>query len=167
MKLQKIYDVFEEALPTIFFMSVFVVMTFGVFSRYVLGFYASWSVEFSSYSFVWLSFVGAAYVRRFGSHIKIEIMYAMIEPALHPVVRMVIWLFKEIIILLFLVLLIVFSFQLASRSALFRSQAMQLSQFWLYIAPAVGGVLFTIREIPDAYRQFKKGFNEPTTKLGA
>lgn len=165
-RFRRIHDVIEETIPMLFFLSIFFVMTFGVLSRYVLGFYWSWNVEFSSYAFVWLTFVGSAYVRRMGSHIKIEIVYALIEPKLPPVVRMIIWIFKEIVIIAFLVLLVRFGYELSVRSVRFRSQAMQLSQYWLYISAAVGGFFFLLREIPDAVRQFRRGFDEPTTHIG-
>jgi TRAP-type C4-dicarboxylate transport system permease small subunit len=127
--------------------------------------YGSWIVEYSSYAFVWLSFVGAPYVRKLGAHIKIEILYATVEPKLSPAVRLIIWLIKEIAVIAYLLLLVRLGYELASRSANFRSQAMQLSQFWLYISAALGGAMFLIREIPGAYQQFRKGFSEPTTHI--
>ncbi len=155
------YDRLEEGLPMLFFLLIFGLMTVGVFLRYLFGFSFAWNVELVRYSFVWLTFAGAAYVRRTGSHIKIEIIFVALDRVLPPAGRMIVWAIKELLILTFLILLIVLSRELADRSRAFMSQAMQLSQYYLYISVAVGAIMFMLREIPDAVRTFRKGFDEP------
>jgi TRAP-type transport system small permease protein len=168
MKLSSIsrfHDFFEEALPTVCFFAIFLTMCVGVLYRYVFRLSFAWNVEFSLWSFVWLTFVGSAKVRRTNSHIKIDIVYGVLERRMSPTVRMISWLFKELIIVGFLVLLVSLSYELAVRSWAFRSQAMQWRQSYLYISVAVGAVLFLLREIPDAVRTFRRGFDEPLTAL--
>ena len=159
------YDRIEEAVPLFFFFGILVLMTSGVILRYVFSFTFPWNVELARYAFVWLTFLGAAYVRRHHAHIKIEIAYAVLERRMSPLLRRIIWLFKEIAIVSFLILLIILGAELAWRSRAFRSQAMQLSQFFLYIAPSIGGAMFLFREIAGAIRQWKEGFDEPTARI--
>jgi TRAP-type transport system small permease protein len=163
--IRRFHDVFEEALPTICFFAIFLTMCVGVLYRYVFRLSFAWNVEFSLWSFVWLTFVGSAKVRRTNSHIKIDIVYGVLERRMSPTVRMVFWFFKELVIVSFLVLLVLLSYELAQRSWAFRSQAMQWRQSYLYISVAFGAVLFLFREIPDAVRTFRRGFDEPLTQL--
>lgn len=165
MKERNWYDLIEELIPMAFFFGIFVLMSSGVILRYVFSFTFPWNVELARYAFVWLTFLGAAYVRKNHSHIRIEIAYAFVEKRMSPAARRIVWIVKEIAILGFLILLIALSIELALRSRAFRSQAMQLSQFYLYIAPALGGLMFLFREIADAVRQWKQGFDEPTANI--
>lgn len=163
--IRRAHDILEEALPTICFFAIFLTMCVGVLYRYVFRLSFAWNVEFSLWSFVWLTFVGSAGVRKTNSHIKIDIVYGILERRMPPALRMLFWLFKELAIVAFLVLLVLFSYELAQRSWAFRSQAMQWRQSYLYISVAVGAVLFLLREIPDAVRTFRRGFDEPLTAL--
>ena len=161
----KLYEKIEEGLSMLFFVGILLLMISGVILRYIFSFTFPWNIELARYAFVWLTFVGAAYVRHQRAHIKIEIAYAFFEKRMPPSARRVIWLVKEVPVLLFLVLLVALSVVLAWRSRVFRSQAMQISQFFLYIAPAVGGVMFLLREVSEAVRQWREGFQEPTSNL--
>lgn len=163
--IQRAYDVIEEALPTICFFAIFITMCVGVLYRYVFRLSFAWNVEFSLWSFVWLTFIGSATVRKTNSHIKIDILYGVLERRMSPRVRMVFWLLKELAIVTFLVLLVILSIELSQRAWAFRSQAMQWRQSYLYISVAVGAGLFLLREIPDAVRTFRRGFDEPLTVL--
>lgn len=163
--IRRFHDVFEEALPTICFFAIFLTMCVGVLYRYVFRLSFAWNVEFSLWSFVWLTFVGSAKVRKTNSHIKIDIVYGVLERRMSPTVRMITWLAKELIIVGFLVLLVILSYELAVRSWAFRSQAMQWRQSYLYISVGFGALLFLLREVPDAVRTFRRGFDEPLTQL--
>jgi TRAP-type C4-dicarboxylate transport system permease small subunit len=156
--IRRLHDAVEETLPTIFFFAIFLTMCVGVLFRYVFRLSFAWNVEFSL-------FVGSAKVRKTNSHIKIDVVYGVLERRMSPTLRMVCWLFKEAVIVVFLVLLVFLSYELALRSWAFRSQAMQWRQSYLYISVAVGAGMFLLREIPDAVRTFRQGFEEPLTVL--
>ena len=164
-QVRRIHTFIEEALPTICFFAIFFTMCVGVLYRYVFRLSFAWNVEFSLWSFVWLTFLGSALVRRTNSHIKIDIVYGILERRMSPALRMLVWLFKELVIVAFLVTLVLLSIRLTQRSWLFRSQALQWRQSFLYISVAVGAVLFLLREVPDAIRVFRGGFDQPLTKI--
>jgi len=71
------------------------------------------------------------------------------------VARRGIWLFSEILTVGFLIVLVYFGFILADKTWRFKSQAMQIPQFFLYISVPVGALLYLFREIPGAIREFK------------
>ncbi len=154
----KIYDTIEEIVPVVLFLFIFALMSFQIFTRYLLHFTLPWNIELSRYTFVWLSFVGAAYVRKKHAHIKIEILFNYLNRKLPAGFQKALWLFKEILTLLYLVALIYFGFILAYKSRRFMSQAMQISQFFLYISVSVGSVLYLLREIQLSYQEYKENF---------
>lgn len=158
--LHKIYDKLEESISLVFFLLIFVLMTFGVFNRYVFGKTFSWNIELCRYSFVWLTFVGAAFVRKQDAHIKIEILFNYINKKLSPGTQRVIWFIKEILTVAFLIQLIYFGFILANKTWRFKSQAMQIPQFFLYISVTVGAILYLLREIPAAFRYYREHFSK-------
>jgi TRAP-type C4-dicarboxylate transport system permease small subunit len=131
-------------------------MVVGVFLRYVFGISFAWNIELSRYSFVWLTFVGAAYVRRDDGHIKIDLFSKYAMKKLPPAGRLVYWTVVKIVIIVYLALLIYFSYTLSIRSWRFKSQAMQIPQFFLYISVGIGALMYIVREIVDSAVKFKK-----------
>jgi TRAP-type C4-dicarboxylate transport system permease small subunit len=141
------YDMLEEAVCVFFFLLIFFLMNLGVFGRYFFDLSFEWNIELCSYSFVWLTFLGAAFVRKKYSHIKVEFFYTAAVRRLPLAGRRAIYLIKELIMFFFLGTLIVLGVELAVRSWRFASQAMQISQFFLYISVPVGAAMFLYREI--------------------
>jgi TRAP-type C4-dicarboxylate transport system permease small subunit len=145
--LKRVYDVLEEAVCAFFFLLIFLLMNLGVFGRYFFNLSFEWNIELCSYSFVWLTFLGAAFVRKKYAHIKVDFFYIAAVRRLPLAGRQALYLFKELIMILFLGALIVLGVELALRSWRFLSQAMQISQFFLYISVPVGAAMFLYREI--------------------
>ena len=152
------YNKIEEYIPLVFFLFIFFLMATQVFTRYILNYTLPWNIELCRYTFVWLTFVGAAYVRKMDSHIKIEIFFNYVYGKIPLNQQKIIWLLKESVTLLYLVALIIFGYILAYKSRRFMSQAMQISQFFLYISVSVGIVFFLIREIQDMICYYQKHF---------
>lgn len=152
------YNKFEEYIPLILFLFIFSLMAIQVFTRYIFNFTLPWNIELCRYTFVWLTFVGAAYVRKMDSHIKIEIFFNYIYEKMSLNQQKAIWLFKELLTILYLIALIIFGYILAYKSRRFMSQAMQISQFFLYISVSVGTVFFFVREIQDIIYYYRVHF---------
>jgi len=162
------YDIIEEYIAYVFFSVIFVLMVFGVVTRYLFHTSYSWNIELCRYSFVWLTFAGAAYVRRENAHIRIEFVINYLNRKLPPWGRMAIWLFKEILTIGFLIALIYLGFILANKTWRFKSQAMQISQFYLYISASFGGLLYLYREILGIIRDLRTNLLErPNGKRGS
>jgi len=127
----KYYDKFEERVAVFLFLFIFVLVATQIFTRYILSVTFAWNIELCRYTFVWLTFIGAAYVRKHGSHIKIEILFNYLNQKFSPGVQKSVWLIKELLTFAYLIGLIYFGFILAYKSRRFMSQAMQISQFYL------------------------------------
>ena len=150
----RIYDIFEESIAFGFFSIIFFLMVFGVITRYLFDTSYPWNIELCRYSFVWLTFAGAAYLRKENGHIRIEFVSNFLNKKLPLGGRKGIWLCKEILTIGFLIVLLYYGFILANKTWRFKSQAMQIPQFCLYISVSVGALLYLIREIPGAIRDF-------------
>ena len=135
-------------------------MTIGVINRYVFSVSFPWNIELCRYSFVWLTFLGAAYVRKMDTHIKIEILYNFINKKLSKGAQKIIWIAKEILTIAFLIGLLYFGFELANKTWRFKSQAMQIPQFYLYISVSIGALLYLLREIPASIRFYREYFTD-------
>lgn len=145
----------DEYLAVLFFLFIFTLMTVQVFTRYVLGFSFSWNAELSRYLFVWLTFLGAAYVRKVDAHIKIDFIYNHLYNKLPDRIKKLFSFLKWITSMVFLVLITYLGFVLANKSSYFTSQALQISQFYLYISVSVGGVFYLFREIQSYFKELK------------
>jgi TRAP-type C4-dicarboxylate transport system permease small subunit len=156
----RIYDLFEEYIAYAFFSIIFFLMVFGVVTRYFFDTSYPWNIELCRYSFVWLTFAGAAYLRKENAHIRIEFIINFLNRKLPPWARKGIWLLKETLTIGFLIVLVYYGFILANKTWRFRSQAMQVPQFYLYISTSVGGLLYLIREVPAAIHDFKAKISE-------
>ena len=153
--LKKLYDNFEEYFVCGFFLLIFLLMVVGVLLRYFFGISFAWNIELSRYSFVWLTFVGAAYVRRDDGHIKIDLFSRYAMKKLPHTGRLLYWGVEKLNVVLYLALLVYYSYTLSVRSWRFKSQAMQIPQFFLYISVGIGALMYFVREVVDSVQKFK------------
>lgn len=156
--MRKLYDKIEFFIPQGFFILVFLLISIQVFTRYILNFTLPWNIEMCRYSFVWLTFTGAAYIRKENAHIKIEILFNYLYKKCAPRIQKIIWLSKELLTIIYLIILIIYGCTLAYNSRRFLSQAMQMSQFYLYISVSIGMVFYLIREAQCAIKYYKEEF---------
>ena len=153
--LKKIYEYFEETIVCIFFLLIFLLLVGGVILRYCFGISFSWNIELCRYSFVWLTFIGAAYVRKNDGHIKIDLFSNFIKKKLPGAGTTLYWIITKLITIVYLGFLVYFSYLLSLQTWRFKSQAMQMPQSFLYISVALGAVMYLGREIFDSIRKFR------------
>lgn len=154
---KRIYDLFEEYFTCSFFLLIFLLMVGGVILRYGFGISFAWNIELARYSFVWLTFIGAAYVRRDDGHIKIDLFSNYLKRKLSRRGRLIFWTGTRLVGIVYLALLIYFSYTLSFRSWRFKSQAMQIPQFFLYISVGIGALMYILREITESVKKLKQG----------
>lgn len=97
-----------------------------------------WIEEINTLLFTWIIFLGAGVVARFGGHIGVDMMYAVLPARLQAVVRVI-----YMILALIIVWVMVFY---GMRLALFVGQYqasiyLQISLFYYYLSIPAGGVL--------------------------
>ena len=154
--LKKIYENFEELCVCAFFLLIFLLLVMGVFFRYLFNLSFSWNIELCRYSYVWLTFIGAAYVRKNDGHIKIDLFANYIKPKLPGSGAAIYWAVTKLLTIVYLGLLAYFSYLLSIQTWRFKSQAMQMPQTFLYISVGLGALMYLGREIIDSVKKFKR-----------
>jgi TRAP-type C4-dicarboxylate transport system permease small subunit len=71
----RIFNFLEVHLPAFVFMLLVITVSVQVFSRYVLDHPLPKFFELSIYTFVWSIYLGAALAKRYGKHIRFDILY--------------------------------------------------------------------------------------------
>lgn len=159
--LKKAYLFAERLIPGILFVSIFFVMLMEIASRLIFRKSFEWNTEYCRYALVWVTFIGAIYVRRDRSHIQVTALYDYLMEKKWTGALWVIDLIREIALIAFWGMLAYFGYQLSMRTARFSSSALGISQFWLYICTAVCGVMGGLMELNTLYRLFTRGWEPP------
>jgi TRAP-type C4-dicarboxylate transport system permease small subunit len=154
--LKKIYENFEEILTCSFFLLMFLLLVAGVILRFCFSISFAWNIELSRYTLVWLAFVGAAYVRRSDGHIKIDLFSNYLQERLPPFGVAVYRIAAKLISVVYLALLVYFSYQLSIQTWRFKSSAMQIPQSFLYISVGLGALMYLGREILDSLHGYMR-----------
>ena len=133
-----------ENVAMVAFMSIATVIT-AVQVVYRYGFNSSfyWAEEVVIYSIICMSFVGASMGVRHGTHISVDILNAIVSPAINRYLHII----AAILGLVFAGFMIYFGFQLFFNT-LNRGQltaALRLPMAWFYLPIGVSGILLVFR----------------------
>lgn len=146
----------EEYISIFFFTLIFLLMLMGIINRYIFKLPLYWNLELSRYSFVWLCFFGLGYVRTLDGHLKLDALYNKVSKNVHRYVRRIIWWFKKLLTIYFLLQLIYLGIEISIKSSRFKSQALQIPQSFLYISVSVGALLYLITEILLSFQEYRE-----------
>ena len=165
-QLIKAYLWLETFIPGLFFISIFIAMMMEIISRAVLGTSFAWSTEYCRYALVWVTFLGAVYVRRNHAHIQVLFLHQMLErrSATSPFYKSLLFLvnfIRFVVALAFWFFLIYFGYRLSARTTRFYSSAMAISQYWLYFCTVLCGLFAGIMELLNFIKLFKGDYIEP------
>ena len=128
-------------LGTIALMSaIVVVISAGVFWRYVLNDALAWTEEIAKYLLVWLTFVGAPLALRSGGHIAVEVLPGMLPPRLRSALQALI---LSVVVAVLLVLAHQ-SWGLAMNARIQTAATFELSLMWVMLAVPLGSALMVL-----------------------
>jgi TRAP-type C4-dicarboxylate transport system permease small subunit len=74
-----IIDFIEYRIASVFLLLLFTALFVQVVMRYVFNNPSPELFEISRYSFIWIIFIGAPLARRFGAHMKFNVIYDMVS----------------------------------------------------------------------------------------
>ena len=145
--LKALDDYLEEAILLILLVLMTCIMGIQIVSRYVFQNSLTWSEELVRYMFVWSAFLGVPFCIKHGLSIKVD-QFRNLFPV--PLQRILMYIDKIIIFLLFLVLFI-YSFKVVRATYLSgqTSPAMQLPMWTVQISVTVSSLLSMIRSIQN------------------
>ena len=140
-------DYLEETILLILLVLMTAIMGVQIVSRYVFQNSLTWSEELVRYMFVWSAFLGVPFCIKHGLSIKVD-QFRNLFPV--PLQRILMYIDKIIIFLLFLVLFI-YSFKVVRATYLSgqTSPAMQLPMWTVQISVTVSSFLSMIRSIQN------------------
>ena len=128
------------------------IVTFAqVFFRFVIMHSLPWSEEFSRYSLVWASFLGASIALKRGLHIGVETFVAKLPKER----RRLIYLITLALITLFLVVVIIKGFQMASFNMRQSSPAMRIPMGFPYLAIPIGSLIMVLHLLDELISGWK------------
>lgn len=129
------------------------VVTFAqVFFRFVIVHSLPWSEEFSRYALVWASFLGASIALKRGLHIGVGVFMARLPEEK----RRLIYLITLVMITLFLFVVIVKGFQMASFNMKQSSPAMRIPMGFPYLAIPVGSLIMVLHLLDEMMKGWRR-----------
>jgi len=129
------------------------VVTFAqVFFRFVIIHSLPWSEEFSRYSLVWASFLGASVALKRGLHIGVEAFVGRLSNEK----RRLIYLITLTLIMAFLLVVIIKGFQMAFFNMRQSSPAMRIPMGFPYLAIPMGSLIMVIHLLDELISGWKR-----------
>ncbi|MDD6318069.1 MAG: TRAP transporter small permease [Succinatimonas hippei] len=147
-------DYLEMAIGICLILTISVVLSIQVFMRYVVHESLSWSEELSRYMFIWLIYLGISYGAKVMRHIKIDAGLYMFPKRTRPYIVIC----GDLIFLIFSIVVVIYSLKLVNRQIKLEqvSPAIGIPMYLVYLAPAVGFFLTSIREVQTIIYRIKK-----------
>ena len=75
-RLSAAMDLIEDVLAAVFFAGMFGAICMQVFARYVLNDPLIWPMEFSTYCYIYLVYIGSVMAMRRGTHVSFDLIHA-------------------------------------------------------------------------------------------
>jgi TRAP-type C4-dicarboxylate transport system permease small subunit len=126
------------------------VILWGVVSRYVLNWAVAWTEELAVFLMIWLTFLGISVAAAERAHIGM----VTARDRLAPRIRRYVVLLLDMLVLVFLCVVAVEGYRLATSVWSQRSAALRVSFFWPYVSIPVGATLMILQHALIALRDF-------------
>lgn len=144
----------EEIVSGVFLVLMFLSTFTNVIARYFFGHPIPWAEEFSRYSFIWITFLGAVLCTKHGRHIIIDgfakAMPFRAEKAMAMVVN---------VIIVGLAFVMVYYGWILCLNATQPMAALRLPQYLVYLSVPVSGVLIFLYTLRDMRRDLRAVVN--------
>lgn len=140
----------ESVLMIVLSLLTVTVIFIQVFMRYVMGASLVWSEELARYAFIWLIFIGVSYGVKRQAHISVDALSMILNKKGNIVMGIV----ANLFFLAFAALLAYYSFNVAIQVTRL-SPALEIPLIWVYLAPAVGFALTSIRLVQRLIMQIQ------------
>jgi TRAP-type C4-dicarboxylate transport system permease small subunit len=137
---------------------IFVVICATVFTRYLLNLVPSWSEEVPRYMLVWITYLGAALCVHYQEHISLDIFFRLLPVRLQRLGQLVLNLMVGAVG----GIMVVYGIGLMRHFGEDLMESIPVTNFWLYLAMPVSGVLIILYVLLEVWRGIL-GLNAPET----
>lgn len=146
--IKKVLDKILSSICVVLFGALVLLVTWQVFTRFVLNNPSAFSEELAKYCFVWLVLFGAAFVFGENGHMRIE----FIQDALPIKIKMVVQIFIELSIIFFSALVLLSGGLTITKLAWTQlSAALQIPVGYLYAVMPISGIFIIFYCIYNIY----------------
>ena len=153
--LDKVLEKIVSWLMVLLVGTVILQIAYRYFIVKIIQYDLSFTDELARYTVVWITYLAIGLSFKEGMQVSVDIIHDKLSEKKQIYLR----LFIHSLMMLFNYVVIVKGIPLAIRNAGFTTPTMEISQAWLYIAPAVGGILLSIhivlRMIDDTLKLVK------------
>lgn len=139
-------------LCSVLFLVIIVATVAGVFFRYIVGTPLVWSDELARFSLVWMIFLGSAVVSFKDSHLIVDFVYEYTSPFITKILKAL----SNLVVLAFLVILVISSFDLLRVSGFNSSPALDIPLSFWRASVVVGSILMIVAMIYNQFIRVKK-----------
>jgi TRAP-type C4-dicarboxylate transport system permease small subunit len=141
---------FEEVVAGAALVVVVFVVCWGVVTRYVTEQPATWTGEVASIAFAWLVFVGAAAGFKYGMHVAIDMVVALLPPT----ARRLLMAAADLLVLAFLAVLFVLAIEFSIDAWGDPTSVLRLPRSVTYASVVVGALCMLLRYGRAAWRRW-------------
>ena len=136
----KLFEKVCSSLVIVLMATIVLVVSLGVFFRFVLNNSLSWTEEIAKYLLVWLSFIGSAVALRKGAHIGITILSDTFKGKLKGIAETLV----SFTILTASYYFTFYGWRFALNAKIQTASTVDLSLFWVMLCVPVSGVLMAL-----------------------
>lgn len=141
---------FEEFVSGAALVVIVAATCWGVLTRYVTAQPAAWSGEVAGIAFAWLVFVGAAAGFKYGMHVTIDMLVALLPPAL----RRLLMAAADLLVLAFLAAVFVLAIEFSIDAWDDPTSVLRLPRTVTYASVVVGSLCMLLRYSRAAWRRW-------------
>jgi TRAP-type C4-dicarboxylate transport system permease small subunit len=127
---------------------IFVVICATVFTRYMLNIVPSWSEEIPRYMLVWITYLGAALCVHYQEHISLDIFFSLLPTRTQRMGRLVL----NFLVGVVGAIMVFYGLGLVRQFGEDLMESIPVTNFWLYLAMPVSGVLIILYVILEIWR---------------
>ncbi len=149
----RMFEKLEEILLVVLFLTAFGVLVLQILSRHFFPYPLAWSEEAARFLFLWIVFLGAAYLVRLNGHISITLLTNRFPRRLRTTVYMA----MQLLVLGFAVALCWHGTDVAWKVRKLPTIAMGISSSWEYAAVPVSAALIALRTAANLMRAARDG----------
>jgi TRAP-type C4-dicarboxylate transport system permease small subunit len=153
-RIRSIFRLFEELTAGTLLVLLCLIVATQVFSRYVLGNPFIWAEELARTLFIWTSFLGAVVALKQKRHFAIELLANRMASMNYKWKISAAWIEWSVVVIVFLLLLTLtwsgVSYAIAIMET--RTEILEISRAWNYMALPASTLLMMIRITPDLMR---------------
>lgn len=147
------FEKLEEALLVLLFLAAFFVLIAQILSRHFFPYPLAWSEEAARFLFLWIVFLGAAYLVRLNGHIAITLLTARFPFG----ARTLVYLIMQGLVLGFAIVVCWHGADVAWKVRKLPTIAMGISSSWEYAAVPVSSALIALRTLANMVRALAEG----------